>query len=100
MRGTGPPTPQRQLLPRNHNGRRSLLGPSWRRKRSGGGRAAHAENGHTSVAVGTYLDSGKSMYLHGEDKPVWPRGRGMPRGHTGTVARHKPEVPRAAPVAS
>ncbi|MFE7233057.1 hypothetical protein ACFY3J_13715 [Streptomyces sp. NPDC001231] len=61
---------------------------------------AHADDSHTTVAVGAYLDSGTSVYLHGEDMPVWPRGRGMPRGHTGTVARHKPEVPRAAPVAS
>ncbi|MFJ8794564.1 hypothetical protein [Streptomyces sp. NPDC102462] len=28
---------------------------------------AHAEDGHTTVAIGTYLDSGKSVYLHGED---------------------------------
>lgn len=28
---------------------------------------AHAEDSHTTVAVGTYLDSGKSVYLHGEN---------------------------------
>ncbi|MFE7272421.1 DUF317 domain-containing protein [Streptomyces sp. NPDC057623] len=28
---------------------------------------AHAEDGHTTVAIGTYLDSGKSVYLRGED---------------------------------
>lgn len=28
---------------------------------------AHAEDGHTTVAVGTYLGSGKSVYLHGEN---------------------------------
>ncbi|MFE7116505.1 DUF317 domain-containing protein, partial [Streptomyces sp. NPDC057654] len=28
---------------------------------------AHAHDGHTTVAVGTYLDSGKSVYLHGEN---------------------------------
>lgn len=28
---------------------------------------AHAEDGHTTVAVGTYLDNGKSVYLHGEN---------------------------------
>lgn len=28
---------------------------------------AHAEDGHTTVAVGTYIGSGKSVYLHGED---------------------------------
>ncbi|MFF4867347.1 DUF317 domain-containing protein [Streptomyces sp. NPDC001231] len=28
---------------------------------------AHAEDGHTIVAVGTYLDSGKSVHLHGEN---------------------------------
>ncbi|GGU56661.1 hypothetical protein GCM10010274_51920 [Streptomyces lavendofoliae] len=29
---------------------------------------AHAEDGHTTVAVGTYLGSGKSAYLHGENQ--------------------------------
>jgi hypothetical protein len=28
---------------------------------------AHAEDGHTTVAVGTYLSGGKSVYLHGEN---------------------------------
>ncbi|MFJ6752144.1 DUF317 domain-containing protein [Streptomyces sp. NPDC091266] len=28
---------------------------------------AHAQDSHTTVAVGTYLSSGKSVYLHGED---------------------------------
>ncbi|WP_198358298.1 DUF317 domain-containing protein [Streptomyces fildesensis] len=28
---------------------------------------AHANDGHTTVAVGTYLDTGKSVYLHGEN---------------------------------
>ncbi|MEV8427038.1 DUF317 domain-containing protein [Streptomyces niveus] len=28
---------------------------------------AHAQDGHTAVAVGTYLDTGKSVYLHGEN---------------------------------
>ncbi|MGY5130317.1 hypothetical protein [Streptomyces nigrescens] len=28
---------------------------------------AHAEDSHTTVAVGTYRDSGKSVYLHGEN---------------------------------
>ncbi|WP_239158018.1 hypothetical protein [Streptomyces sp. SID13726] len=28
---------------------------------------AHADDGHSTVAVGTHLDSGKSVYLHGED---------------------------------
>ncbi|MGP3756873.1 DUF317 domain-containing protein [Streptomyces sp. IBSNAI001] len=28
---------------------------------------AHAEDSHTTVAVGTYLSSGKSVYLHGEN---------------------------------
>lgn len=28
---------------------------------------AHAHDGHTTVAVGTYLDTGKSVYLHGEN---------------------------------
>ncbi|MFB7275410.1 DUF317 domain-containing protein [Streptomyces sp. NPDC056244] len=28
---------------------------------------AHAEDGHTTVAVGTYLDSGTSVHLHGEN---------------------------------
>ncbi|MFE4331402.1 DUF317 domain-containing protein [Streptomyces sp. NPDC056831] len=28
---------------------------------------AHAEDGHTTVAVGTYLTGGKSVYLHGEN---------------------------------
>ncbi|MDF9816712.1 DUF317 domain-containing protein [Streptomyces sp. SPB162] len=28
---------------------------------------AHAEDGHTTIAVGTYLSGGKSVYLHGED---------------------------------
>ncbi|MET9507648.1 DUF317 domain-containing protein [Streptomyces flavidovirens] len=28
---------------------------------------AHAEDGHTTVAVGTYLGSGKSVYLHGQN---------------------------------
>ncbi|MBT2511662.1 DUF317 domain-containing protein [Streptomyces sp. ISL-98] len=28
---------------------------------------AHAEDSHTTVAVGTYLNSGKSVYLHGEN---------------------------------
>ncbi|MFI2204599.1 DUF317 domain-containing protein [Streptomyces sp. NPDC020192] len=28
---------------------------------------AHAQDTHTIVAVGTYLDSGKSVYLHGEN---------------------------------
>lgn len=28
---------------------------------------AHAEDGHTTVAVGTDIGSGKSVYLHGED---------------------------------
>lgn len=28
---------------------------------------AHAEDGHTTVAVGTYLSNGKSVYLHGEN---------------------------------
>ncbi|MFZ4190534.1 DUF317 domain-containing protein [Streptomyces pseudogriseolus] len=28
---------------------------------------AHAEDDHTTVAVGTYLDTGKSVYLHGEN---------------------------------
>ncbi|WP_411140998.1 hypothetical protein [Streptomyces sp. x-80] len=28
---------------------------------------AHAEDSHTTVAVGTYLDSGKSVHLHGEN---------------------------------
>lgn len=28
---------------------------------------AHAEDSHTIVAVGTYRDSGKSVYLHGEN---------------------------------
>ncbi|MER6500135.1 DUF317 domain-containing protein [Streptomyces sp. NPDC001455] len=28
---------------------------------------AHAEDGHTTVAVGTYLGSGESVYLHGEN---------------------------------
>lgn len=29
---------------------------------------AHALDGRTTVAVGTYLDSGKSVHLHGEDR--------------------------------
>ncbi|BDH15458.1 DUF317 domain-containing protein [Streptomyces hygroscopicus] len=28
---------------------------------------AHAHDGHTTVAVGTYLNTGKSVYLHGEN---------------------------------
>ncbi|MFD3522217.1 DUF317 domain-containing protein [Streptomyces sp. NPDC058653] len=28
---------------------------------------AHAQDAHTTVAVGTYLDTGKSVYLHGEN---------------------------------
>ncbi|MET9550353.1 hypothetical protein ABZY36_34380 [Streptomyces sp. NPDC006627] len=28
---------------------------------------AHAEDGHTTVAVGSYLSGGKSVYLHGEN---------------------------------
>ncbi|MER5202183.1 DUF317 domain-containing protein [Streptomyces sp. NPDC002825] len=28
---------------------------------------AHAQDSHTTVAVGTYLDTGKSVYLHGEN---------------------------------
>ncbi|MER5851290.1 DUF317 domain-containing protein [Streptomyces sp. NPDC002012] len=28
---------------------------------------AHAQDGHTTVAVGTYLSGGKSVYLHGEN---------------------------------
>ncbi|CQR61880.1 DUF317 domain-containing protein [Streptomyces leeuwenhoekii] len=28
---------------------------------------AHAHDGHTTVAVGTYVDAGKSVYLHGEN---------------------------------
>ncbi|WP_413116977.1 hypothetical protein ACK1X7_20305 [Streptomyces sp. CY1] len=28
---------------------------------------AHAEDSHTTVAVGTYLDSRKSVYLHGQN---------------------------------
>lgn len=28
---------------------------------------AHAEDSHTTVAVGTYLDSGKSVHLHGQN---------------------------------
>lgn len=28
---------------------------------------AHAHDGHTTVAVGTYRDTGKSVHLHGED---------------------------------
>ncbi|MFE1407813.1 DUF317 domain-containing protein [Streptomyces sp. NPDC058770] len=28
---------------------------------------AHAEDKHTTAAIGTYLNSGKSVYLHGED---------------------------------
>ncbi|MFE4613240.1 DUF317 domain-containing protein [Streptomyces niveus] len=28
---------------------------------------AHAQDTHTTVAVGTYLDTGKSVYLHGEN---------------------------------
>ncbi|MBW1597310.1 DUF317 domain-containing protein [Streptomyces sp. JJ38] len=28
---------------------------------------AHAHDGHTTVAIGTYLDDGKSVCLHGED---------------------------------
>ncbi|MEU3299695.1 DUF317 domain-containing protein [Streptomyces sp. NPDC006678] len=28
---------------------------------------AHAQDSHTTVAVGTYLNSGKSVYLHGEN---------------------------------
>lgn len=28
---------------------------------------AHAQDGHTTVAVGTYLSDGKSVYLHGEN---------------------------------
>ncbi|MCZ1006876.1 DUF317 domain-containing protein [Streptomyces lydicus] len=28
---------------------------------------AHAHDGHTTVAVGTYLNTGKSIYLHGEN---------------------------------
>ncbi|MEN8655283.1 DUF317 domain-containing protein [Streptomyces sp. 21So2-11] len=28
---------------------------------------AHAEDGHTTVAVGTYLNGGRSVYLHGEN---------------------------------
>ncbi|MGW1604503.1 DUF317 domain-containing protein [Streptomyces eurythermus] len=28
---------------------------------------AHAHDGHTTVAVGTYVDTGKSVYLHGEN---------------------------------
>ncbi|MFD5111662.1 DUF317 domain-containing protein [Streptomyces sp. NPDC058391] len=28
---------------------------------------AHAEDGHTTVAVGTYLSNGKSVHLHGEN---------------------------------
>ncbi|MFF7655754.1 DUF317 domain-containing protein [Streptomyces sp. NPDC007983] len=28
---------------------------------------AHAKDSHTTVGVGTYLDGGKSVYLHGED---------------------------------
>ncbi|MET7795365.1 DUF317 domain-containing protein [Streptomyces decoyicus] len=28
---------------------------------------AHAHDGHTTIAVGTYLNTGKSVYLHGQD---------------------------------
>ncbi|MER8084339.1 hypothetical protein ACIO6T_19480 [Streptomyces sp. NPDC087532] len=59
---------------------------------------AHAQDGDTTVAVGTYLSGGKSVYLHGEnhlrqvactfDSPAQAR-----RSATGHGPTHRPQFP-------